>query len=93
MIGDKIKVNGEMITHAGIIATVVKETATRAEAVITDVFFPTHHKPHGDFQVGEDRQRFLREWLVGQTRTFWKTGTRANFEVSGNRVVVDWDHS
>ena len=86
-----IKVNGSRITDAGIIAKVIHETPTRVKVEVVYLFFPLHKKVGFNYQVDKDRQEFLRGRIIGQTLSFWKTGTRADFEVGGDRVVVNWD--
>lgn len=86
-----IKVNGSRITDAGLIAKVIHETTTRVKVEVVHLFFPTHEKRGFSYRVDKDRQEFLRERIIGRTLSFWKTGTRANFEVGGDRVVVDWE--
>ena len=85
-----IQINGEFITNAGMIGKVIHETPTRVHVEIVDVFFPVHQTRHGEYQIDQDRQDYLRELIVGQKRQYWFSGTRANMEVGGNTCVEDW---
>ena len=88
-----IKINGELITQAGLIALIIHETPTRVTVEVTALFFPVHATRWGPSQVNADTQEYLRDLIIGQHHVFWKAGTRANFEVGGNRIVVDWDYT
>lgn len=85
-----MKVNGELITEPGLIGDVIHETKAIVTMRITDLYFPMHRKPWRDYQVCKERQEYFREILIGQTRRFWKTGSRAGYEVGGNRFVSEW---
>ena len=86
-----IKLKGKIILDAGLILEVIFKTPMRVEAKIIDVFFPKHFTKSGIFQVVGDKAEFLREHLIGQTRKFWISGSRADMEVGGDLQVIDWD--
>ena len=83
-----IKVIGNQITQAGILVEINHETRTRETGKIVGVYFPVHDTARfGKYQVCKDRQKYLIEHLIGQTRSFWKTGSRAGYEVGGDYWV------
>ena len=84
-----LKVKGKLITHAGLILETVSETPTRMKAKVVDVFFPKHF-PSG-FQVAGERAEWIKERNMGRVLEFWKKGSRCNFEVGGDREVIDWN--
>lgn len=80
------------ITQPGLIGRIIKELPSRITVEITDVFFPVHSKSWGNVQIRKHNQAYSREFFTGQVHIFWKTGTRAGFEVGGNmRLLDDWD--
>ncbi len=87
-----LKIKGELITDAGLLADIIRETPTRVTVKITELYFPIHKNRYesGTYQVNRGTQKYLRQLLIGQKRNFWKTGTRAGFEVGGKRYVEDW---
>jgi len=85
---NKIKLKGERITDAGLIVDVESEIKTKFNGKVVKLFFPVHVKSWGEYQVSEDRQEFLKEVIIGQSVSVWKTGTRAGFEVGSNRKVI-----
>lgn len=84
-----LEAKGENITQAGLVLKVVGETKTRLRCEVIDLFFPVFDRPNGrTFQVEPERQAFMRERQIGQKREFWKTGSRAGFEVGGNHSLI-----
>lgn len=87
-----LKIKGKTMLDAGLIAKVVSETNAKVQVEIVELFFPIHLvKGDKTFRVGKDRRDWLKDRLVGQTREFWKTGTRMNMEVGGEHQVIDWN--
>ncbi len=85
-----LKVNGERITDAGLICKVLNETPFRLRTEVIGLFFPRHKKRWGHYQIGADEQAYLRNLIIGQKREFWQWGSRAGYEVGGNRVISNW---
>ena len=78
------KATPPLITQAGLVLEVVKETKCRVSGRVVDLFFPVHDTARfGKYQISPESQTHLRERLVSHTREFWKTGSRAGYEVGG----------
>ena len=86
-----LKIKGVTILDAGLIAKVIYETRMVVHVEVVDLFFPVHIKAHGEYRVDKDKRAWLLGRLIGRKLSFWKVGSRANFEVGGDRKVLDWD--
>jgi len=86
-----LKIRGERITQAGLIAEVIKETPSRVTVEIKELFFPKHKTQTGTYQIDQNQHEYLRDLIIGQERVFWTKGTRAGFEIGGNRKIIDWN--
>ena len=86
-----LMIKGKTITAAGLIAEVIHETKTRVKVKVVALFFPKHFTKSGTYQVGKDSREWLFERNIGRELEFWKMGTRADFEVGGDRKIIDWE--
>jgi len=84
-----VKIKGKRITQAGLIVEIVHETKTRIRVKVIALFFPKHIRLSGPpFQVDRDSREWLFERNIGRTLEFWKTGSRAGFEIGGDREII-----
>jgi hypothetical protein len=89
-----LKVNGQLITHAGLICKVLSETPTRFRVEVVGLFFPRHKTRWGFHRIDPAEQAYLRELIIGQKREFWSelSPWRSGYEVGGDYVISNWHY-